>query len=91
MRILVLVNLATEQCTVLREDLDDALVGLEHMLADEFRQADLVGELAIVIDRRKHAEPVLLADRVVVRAVAGGDVDRTGAGLGGDELRENEL
>ena len=61
------------------------------MHADEFGEADFFGEFPFVIDRRKHGEPVLLAGHVVVRAVAGGDVDRAGAGVGGDEIREDEL
>ena len=73
------------------EDLDDAAVGLKNMHAHQFVEADFCGEFPGVIDRGKHREAVLLARRIVVRAVAGSDVDRAGASLGGDEVRQDQL
>jgi len=75
MRVGVLVFLLPEQVAAFREDLDDASVGFENVFPDEFREADFFGEISFVIDRGKDGESVLLAGDVIVRAVAGGDVD----------------
>ena len=73
------------------KDLKDAGIRLEHMHADQLVDADLRRKFPFVINRRQDGEPVLLSGQVVVRAMAGSDVDRPGSGLGGDEIRENEL
>ena len=91
MRIGVLVFLLAEQVTAFREDLDDAPVRFENVHADKLVQADLCREKPLVIDGREHAQAVLLAGHVVVRAVAGGDVDGAGSGFRGDEICEDHL
>ena len=51
---------------------------------DEARR--LRGEGAVVVDRFRHWQAVGAAEREIVLAMAGGDVDEAGAGLGGDEV-----
>ena len=91
MRVLVDVFFAAKDRTFGGEQLDDAFVALEDMLADELGQTALGGELALGIDRRKDVEPVLAAGLVIVCAMTGGDVDRAGAGVVGDEEGVDDL
>ncbi len=68
-------------------------LALKDVLADErfdrgigFGGDEFGGEAAAVVDGGEDGEAVLLAELVVVVAVAGGDVDESGAGVGGDEV-----
>ena len=90
-RILVNVGRVAEQGTFALQQLDDAFVALEDMLADEVRQSALGGVAAGVIDGREDVEAVFFARDVVVRAVAGSHVDGTGAGVVGDEESIDDL
>ena len=60
------------------------------MLPDKKIDADLVGEFSEVVDRGEKAETVLLAGHVILGAMSGSDVDRAGAGLGRDEVSEDQ-
>ena len=60
------------------------------MLPDEEVDANFIGEFSEVIDRGEEPEPVLLPGEVILRSMAGSDVDRTRAGLGRDKIRQNE-
>ena len=91
MRVGVFVFLLTEQVAAFREDLDDATVRFENVHADKLCKADLCREKPFVIDGREHAQAVLLAGDIVVRAVARSDVDGSGSGFRGDEIREDDL
>ena len=91
MRVGVLVFFLAEQVAAFHEDLDDAVVRFENGFADELGEANFFGEIPFVVDRGKHCEAVLLAGDVVVRTVAGGDVNRSGAGFRGDEIREDDF
>ncbi len=90
-RVGVLVDFSAKEVSALREDFDDAVVGFENVGADQFFEAHLVGEFTFVIDGREDGEAVLLACDVIVRAMAGGDVNCSGAGFGGDEVGEDDF
>ena len=90
-RILVDVFFVAEDRALRSEDLDDALVAGEDVLAHELGQSAFGGVFAIGIDGRKDIEPVLASGLVVVRAVAGSDVDCAGAGVVGDEEGVDDL
>ena len=49
------------------------------------------GKAAAIIDRREDGQTVLLAELVVVLAVARRDVDEAGARVGGDEIGGKDL
>ena len=84
------VFLLREQRAALAEESDDLGVGVEDILADARRHADVLGEFTEVIHGREHGQAVLLAGDVVVLAVSGSDVDLAGAGIHRDEVRTDD-
>ena len=90
-RIAVPVVLPAKEVTGFVEHLDDGVVGVEDVFANQLRQTGFRGEIAGVIDRRQQTELVFLAGPEVVGSVTGRDVDRAGAGVDGDEIGEDDL
>ena len=86
MGVIVLVVFLREEVALVLQDLDDDGVGLEDVDAGEFRDTCFGGEAATVVDRREDGEAVLLAELIIVLAVAGGDVDEASSCFGGDEV-----
>ena len=80
-----------EEVALVLQDLDDERVGLENVLAGQFRHAACGGEAAAVIDGREDFEAVFLAELIIVLAVARRDVDEAGTGFGGDEVGGEDL
>lgn len=83
--ILMFVVVTGEQGAFFLEQGDDRLVGFEDVDAHEIGKADFIGVETFVVDRREDFEAVGESGLIVIRAVAGGDVDLAGAGFGGDE------
>ena len=44
-----------EQCAAFTQDLDDLSVGVENIFADQLRNADFLGESAVIVDRPGNA------------------------------------
>jgi hypothetical protein len=89
--VIVAIFLLGEEVAFVLEDLDDERVGLEDILAGEFRNAGFGGEAAAIVDRREDFETMLLAELVIVMAMAGCDVDESRACVGGDEVGGEDL
>ena len=62
----------------------DRVMRLEDVLAGEAR--GLRGEGAVVVHRLRHRQAMRAAEVEIVLAMAGGDMDEAGAGLGCDEI-----
>ena len=86
-RVVVQIIGVAEQRVAFGEDAEDFLVALlEDMQADEFGDAAFRGEFPKVVDGREDIESIGLSCEVVVRAMAGGDVDLARAFFHGDEI-----
>ena len=84
--IAVLIILTAEKSPFLRQDPDHLLVPLEDILSDQRGNAALLGELAVIIDRREQLEADLPSQLIVVITMAGSDMDATASGLERHEL-----
>jgi hypothetical protein len=77
---------ARQQAAGFRQGGADRVRRLVHMQAGEQRHPGIEG--AVTAHRFRHLDAVLPAEIEIVLAVAGGDMHEAGAGLGGDEITE---
>ena len=88
-RVVVGVAVVADQLTRFAQVLDDAAVGLEHVLAGPLD--DVVGEATRVVDRHDHADAGFADHPLVVLAETGGHVHDAGALGGVDEVAGEDL
>ena len=87
MRIGMMIRLVLQQPAVLDQHLDDMCVGVEYLLAGKQRRA---GQKApVAADRIVDFQVVAPADDVVIEAMAGRGVHRSGAGIERHVIAEN--
>ena len=81
MGIRMLVVFTTSEGALGCQDRNDRFVGFENVFSNQFGKSAFLGVATVVVHRRKEREVVLHAELVVILAMAGGDVNATGAGV----------
>ena len=90
MRILVAVFFHAEEVVALFQHGNDVLVGVKDMFAHQGGHAHFFRVFAVVVHGGEDGQSVLASYVIVVRAVAGRDVDDAGSGVRGDEIRQDD-
>ena len=81
MGIRMLMVFTTSEGTLGGQDRNDRFVGFENIFSNQLGKPAFFGVATVVVHRRKEGEIVLHAELVVILAMAGGDVNATGAGV----------
>ena len=81
MGIRMLVVFTTGKRTLGCQDRNDRFVGFENIFSHQLGNPAFLGVATVVVHRRKERKIVVHAELVVILAMAGGDVNATGAGV----------
>ncbi len=79
---------ARQQVPGVRQGRGDRIAGPVDVHAGEQRHPGV--ERAVIAHRLRHIQSVVAAEDKILLAMAGGDVDKTGAGFGGDEIAQQQ-
>ena len=89
-RVLVAVFFHAEEVVALFQHGNDVLVGVKDMFAHQGGHAHFLRVFAVVVHGGEDGQSVLASHVIVVRAVAGRDVDDAGSGVRGDKVRQDD-